>query len=138
MSIKPPHAPTAGATTSDPVTTAFCRLREAIQQLQLSPDGEDLALPTTATVNRAERFLQVIHTRQAMRAVTMRMPTLSPGPACGVDIYWVTEDRELLVHVAPNGDAIEFYGDDRGGENRIRGTVSGTEAFAAIFDVFVE
>jgi hypothetical protein len=105
-------------------------LREAIEKsryiLELKDDWDDAGSIgySEATWNRAQTFLL----RNALKLwrshkVCFQPPKIQPGPEGGIDLYWKTDDRELLITVPGGGEPIAYYGDDlrEGTENAIRG-----------------
>jgi hypothetical protein len=100
---------------------------ERAKQVVDGPRDDDEAGSTYSgkTLERATTFLTAYATR-VYKICQLRIPVphISPGPNASVDIHWNEVDWELLVNVpADPSREFSYYGDKRGGEDPIKGTL---------------
>lgn len=76
------------------------------------------------TLDRAVSFLKT-HIEGLWQAYGSKapMPTIGPGPAGSVDLYWEQKSWKLLINIPPAADALAtFYADDYG-RQKTRGSI---------------
>lgn len=89
---------------------------------QPDPDGD--IVYSAETLERAIAFLK-LHIEWLWRVGGTRapMPTIGPGPAGSVDLFWKRRSWKLLVNIPSPHDALaNFYGDDYG-KQKVKGTI---------------
>jgi hypothetical protein len=99
-----------------------------ILQLADDWDGEESSGYSPVTLNRAIAFLKT-HSAGLWRSYGARLPipTIGPGPAGSIDIYWKRRTWELLVNIPPTQEEpATFYGNDYGSQ-KIKGSFDPTK-----------
>jgi len=89
-------------------------------------DQEDFY--SEAALDRAVAFLEM-HLEKLWRSYGFRapIPTIGPGPAGSVDLFWERNSWKLLVNIPATPDAMAtFYADDRG-RQRTKGSFDSNE-----------
>jgi hypothetical protein len=95
-------------------------LEEQIEHiLSLEPDFDDKGgiPPGRETIDRAIKYLSVIKDFFLKKGIELGEPELLPVANSSVDVYWKTEEYELLMNVPEEGDA-DYYFD---GEYELKG-----------------
>lgn len=117
----------------------------SMNMLNLPHDWDDEgAEPISPVAWERMRHLLIEGARNAKTDIIV--PTISPGPGTGIDVHWVTPDRNLLLFVAGEGDASDdggFYGYNGGvlhsptryrGKVEIKGRIDEAEGIAHLFE----
>lgn len=91
-------------------------MRHAREALEAGDEAiEELYSPETLL--RAEAFLKAqIEWLWRSCGIKAAIPSVGPGPAGSVDLYWKEQDWELLVNIPPFGQLATFYGENYGSE----------------------
>lgn len=103
-------------------TQEFADSLDAIERLRLLPDGwdDEAAVRIDPTsIDRAKSVLQRLADSDCWTGPTQE-PGVSPTRDGGIDIYWNARTENLLIHVPPGEQPVEFAG-ERSADERILG-----------------
>lgn len=116
------HARAIGEARLEPI---FLAIEEANKLLDFRDPEDETYVPVSGeTLSRASKFL-ISYAAEMLNKyqVAIPAPRILPGPNGTIDLHWKTPQKELLINIPSNDEAVvSFYGDDYG-QMCIKGTL---------------
>lgn len=112
--------PNGGVTVKTPVTkhtpAIEAEIRRSSEVLRWQPDWDD----DGAQQISLQSWLKAV---DFLRGYDGPTPRITPNPEGVVDMFWQTDNRELLITFWAD-ETPSYYGDDRHGQDQHKGTIT--------------